>query len=126
MSKLALAFGLVLVVMYIVPFPVYFTLSTVTGLQPPDDDPVRFMISILVTKVGVALAFVLVFYFARDSLAGRWAIYAFAWWLLFFFGEIGQAIGPNYTRLDAVGGIISEALYCPLSAYLTNRLLQPK
>ena len=126
MKKLMIAFMLVLVIMYVVPFPIYFALSVLTGLQPPDDDPIRFMISVLVTKIGISLAFVLIFHFARTTFYRRWCLYAFAWWLMFFFGEIGQAIGPNYSWLDALGGVLSETIYCPLSAYVTCKLTKPK
>jgi hypothetical protein len=39
--------------------------------------------------------------------------------------EIGQAIVPKYTWLDAFGGIVAEAIYFPLSAVVVKRLLGP-
>jgi len=39
---------------------------------------------------------------------------------MFVIGEVGQAIGPNYTWKEAIAGIISETVYLPLSAYVTN------
>jgi len=83
-----------------------------------------FLLSVLVSKVGTALAFVLIFYFARNSLSGHWFLYAFIWWLMFAIGEVGQAIGPNYSWEYAVAGVISETIYFPLSAYLVNRLIK--
>ncbi len=41
---------------------------------------------------------------------------------MYVFGEVGQAISPGYTWLMAMGGIISEAVYFPLSAYVTDLL----
>ena len=38
-------------------------------------------------------------------------------------GEIGQTIGPNYTWKEAIAGILSETIYLPLSAYITNWLI---
>lgn len=124
MAKVILSIVLVLVVIYIVPFLVYGLATIVANLQPPEGaTPARFLISVLVSKVGTAIAFVLIFYFARSSLSGRWLLYALVWWLMFVIGEIGQAIGPNYTWKEAIAGIISETVYLPLSAYLTDRLV---
>lgn len=124
MSKMIWAIVLVLAVIYIVPFLVYSLATLATDLKPPEDvSPTRFLISILVSKLGTALAFVLIFYFARNSLTGQWFLYAFLWWLMFAIGEIGQTIGPNYSWKEAVAGIVSETLYFPAAAYITNWLI---
>ena len=123
MEKVLFSFVLVLAVIYIVPFLVYGLASVVTGLKPPEGvSPARFLISSLVSKVGTAIAFVLIFYIARSSLSGQWFLYAVIWWLMLIIGEIGQAIGPNYSWKEAIAGIISETVYLPLSAYITNWL----
>ena len=124
MGKTILSIVLTLAIIYIVPFLVYGVFSAVAGLKPPEDaSPVQFLVSILVSKVGTAIAFVLIFYFARDSLSGRWLLYAFIWWLAYVIGEVGQAIGPNYSWKEAVAGIISETVYFPLSAFVTSWLV---
>jgi len=124
MAKVILSTVLVLAIIYIVPFLVYGLASVVTDLKPPEGaSPARFLISVLVSKVGTAIAFVLIFYFARSSLSGQWFLYAVIWWLMFIIGEIGQAIGPNYSWKAALAGIISETVYVPLSAYATNWLI---
>lgn len=124
MSNVVLSAVLVLAIIYIVPFLVYGLASAVTGLKPPEGaSPARFLTSVLVSKVGTAIAFVLIFHFARSSLSGQWFVYALVWWLMFVFGEIGQAIGPNYTSKEAILGIISETVYVPLAAYVTNWLV---
>jgi len=124
MVKVILCILSVLVVIYAVPFLVYGLGSRVAGLKIPDGaSPVPFLISVLVTKTGTAIAFVLIFYFARDSLGGEWVLYAFIWWLMFVIGELGQTILPGYSWKEAVAGIISETLYFPLAAWLTDRLL---
>jgi hypothetical protein len=124
MAKVILCIVLVLAIIYIVPFLVYGLATVAAGLKPPEGaSPAQFLMSVLVSKIGTAVAFVLIFHFARRSLSGRWIIYAFAWWLMFVIGEIGQAIGPNYTWKEAIAGVISETVYLPLSAYLTNRLI---
>jgi hypothetical protein len=124
MGKIALSILLVLVIIYIVPFLVYSLFTVLTDLKAPEGaSPLLFLVSIFVSKVGVAIAFVLIFYFGRSTLGGQWALYAFIWWLMLVIGEIGQAIGPDYTWKEAFAGIISETIYFPLSAYIINWLL---
>jgi len=127
MGKLILSIGLVLAIIYIVPFVVYGVGSVVAGLKPPEGaSPARFLISVLVSKVGTAISFVLIFYVAREQLSDRWILYASLWWLMFVIGEVGQAIGPNYSSNEAVAGIISETVYWPLAALVTNWLIGAK
>lgn len=124
MLRIALTVALVLVIIYTVPFLVYGLSSVVVDLRVPEDaSPVLFLASVFVSKLGTALAFVLVFYFARDSLSGWWLLYALLWWAMFVVGEVGQAIGPEYTWEEAIAGMISETVYVPLAAYITRWLL---
>lgn len=124
MTPVILSIVFVLIVIYIVPFLIYALASVVAGLKPPEGaSPARFLVSVLVSKIGTAIAFVLIFYFARSSLSGQWLLYAFLWWLMFVIGEIGQAIGPNYSWKEAIAGVISESIYLPLSAFLTDWLI---
>jgi hypothetical protein len=126
MTKAILGIVLVLTIIYVVPFLVYGLASVVTDMQPPQGaSPARFLTSVFISKVGTSIAFVLIFYVARSSLSGQWLLYALMWWLMFVFGEIGQAIGPNYSWKEAVAGIISETIYVPLSAFVTNWLIRP-
>jgi len=74
--KLILNIGLVLAIIYVVPFVVYGVGSVVAGLKPPEGaSPARFLISVFVCKFGTAVCFVLIFYFARQELSGRWVLY---------------------------------------------------
>ena len=124
MAKEMLSIILVLTVIYVVPLLVYGLGSVIAGLTTPEgSSPAKFLLSVLITKIGTAIAFVLLFYFARDSLSGQWLLYAFIWWLMFLVGEIGQTIGPNYSWKEAIAGMISETIYLPISAYLTNWLI---
>jgi hypothetical protein len=126
-KRTVLAMIVVLAVIFVVPFLVYSLLSLVRGLEPPSEgSPLRFLLGILVSKAGTAIVFVLLFRVAYASLQSRWLLYGSLWFVMFSIGEIGQAIGPGYSRTEAVAGILSEAIYCPLSAYLTWRLLQTK
>ena len=124
MAMIILSIILVLTVIYVVPLLVYGLGSVMAGLTTPEGaSPAKFLLSVLVTKIGTAIAFVLLFYFARSSLSGQWFLYAFLWWVMLVIGEIGQTIGPNYSWKEVIAGMISETIYLPLSAYLTNWLI---
>ena len=124
MTKVILSIIFVSAIIFIVPILVYGLASVVAGLKTPEGaSPAQFLLSVLVSKIGTAIAFVLIFYFARNSLSGQWLLYAFLWWLMFVIGEVGQTIGPNYAWKEAIAGIISETVYLPLSAYVTNWLI---
>ncbi len=118
------AFVSTLVIMYVVPLPVYALMSAIGLVEMPDEGtPGQFMISVLVVKIGVALGFVLLLRFASGVFAPRWLLYGAIWWLMFAIVEIGQAVGANYSIGDALGGVIAEAIYFPLSGWVTARLL---
>lgn len=124
MGKIILSIFLVLVIIYIVPFLVYGLFTVLIGLKTPEGvSPFQFLISIFISKVGVSLAFVLIFYFGRNAFSEQWLLYAFIWWLMLTIGEVGQAIGPNYSWKEAVAGILSETIYFPVSAYVVNWLI---
>ena len=124
MRKLILNIGLVLAIIYIVPFAVYGVGSVVAGLKPPEGaSPARFLTSVFVSKLGTAICFVLIFYFAREEMRGRWALYACLWWLMFIIGEVGQAIGPQYSWKEAIAGIISETVYWPPAGLVVQWLI---
>jgi hypothetical protein len=120
MQKIALSTASVLAVIYIVPIVVYGIFSAVFGLKTPGGSPMLFLVSVFVSKLGTAIAFVLIFYFSRNSFGGNWFLYAFLWWLMYVIGEVGQGIGPDYSWKEAIAGIISETIYFPVSAYIVN------
>lgn len=125
--KVLLNILLVFIIMNLGTFIVYGGTSAIFGLQPPNDGPpAQFMISVLLVKVGMALGFVLLFVLARGFWVGSWLTYAFIWWVMYSIVEIGQAVAPNYSALDAGAGIVAEAVYFPLSAFITARLLREK
>ncbi len=125
MAKILLSAILVLAVIYIVPFVVYGLFSMLFGLKPPEgSSPLLFLLSVFISKIGTAIAFVLIFYFSRNVFGGNWLLYAFIWWLMFVIGEVGQAIGPHYSWKEAIAGIISETIYLPVSVYIVNWLIR--
>jgi len=80
MTNVILSIVFVLAIIYIVPILVYGLASVVAGLKNPEGaSPAQFLISVLVSKFGTAIAFVLIFYFARSSLSGQWLLFAFMW-----------------------------------------------
>jgi hypothetical protein len=119
----ALAIAAVFLTLFIVPVMVYGVLWRVSGLQPPGDDPVAFLAGVAVSKIGTASAFVGIWIMAGDALAGQWLMYVFLWWVMFVLGEVGQAIGPDYSWSEAVAGVVSETIYLPLSGLIMLWLL---
>ena len=124
-GRVLVAFAGTLLVMFLVPLPIYGTFEALGWVElPQDGSPWRFMLSVLVIKVGVAVAFVLLFRLARPGLRGRSWPYAAIWWVMFAIIEAGQAIGPGYSAAEAVAGVLSEAIYFPLSAAWVARALR--
>ncbi len=127
MQRVLLAILSSLAIMYVIPFPVYGALYAFAGLRPPTEGTAAlFMLSVLVIKVGVATAFVLLYFLALESWARHWIRYAIIWWSMFAVVEVGQAITPDYSWPAAIGGIIAEALYFPLAAFVVFRFLGPR
>ena len=81
------------------------------------------MLSVFVQKLGHAITFVSLFYVAREQYSRRWLAYATLWWIFSVFGEVGEAITPVYSWEEAMAGIIAEAIYFPIAAITTNRLI---
>jgi hypothetical protein len=112
---------LVLVIIYVVPFLVYGAASAVAGLQPPDTaSPVRFLSGVLVTKVGTAVALVLLFKLANPAFHERWLLYAAAWFVMFALSEVGDTISGRTTVTEAGLGVLSELIYVPAAVYATR------
>jgi len=124
-TKIILSIFLVLAIIYIVPMIIYGLFSSLIGAAMPQNiSPTKFLLSVLISKFGTAIAFVLIFYFARHFFTDNWILYALIWWFMLVLGEIGQTIGPNYSWKEAVAGIISEAIYFPASAYILHLLIK--
>jgi hypothetical protein len=124
-TLLALTIILVLIVIYTVPFMVYAGFTLITDLRTPEGtSPGRFLVSVLISKAGVSIAFVLIYHHARTALNGRWFWYSSIWLVMLIYGEIGQVLLPSYSWTEAIAGIISEVIYLPLSGYIVHRLLR--
>lgn len=62
--RTSLAVPLVWIVIFVVPIIVYGVLSAATGLQPPGGNPM-FLAGTAISKLGTAMAFVLLFCLGR-------------------------------------------------------------
>lgn len=117
------AIVLVWIVLFSVPVLVYGAFAAVTGMKPPGDSPVLFLLGTGISKLGTAIAFVAIFALARPVLGEQWLAYVAIWWLMYVVGEVGQAVTPTYSRLEAIAGIISETIYFPVSGLILIWLL---
>lgn len=124
MARLIIAILLVLLVIYVVPFVVYGGASILGGLRPPKTaSPRRFLFGVMVTKLGTAVAFVSIFFASRTIWGPRWLLYAMLWFVMFALSELGEAVSGRTTKAEAVLGVASEAIYAPVSAFITQWLL---
>ena len=125
-GRIARCTALVLAIFFLVPFLTYGTLAFVAGLEPPAGvSPGVMMTSVFIEKLGHAIVFVGLYYWARKEVGDRWLYYAGAWWLMFLLGEIGVAMHPGYSWLEAVAGMLAETIYFPLAAWVAHRMLGP-
>lgn len=125
MKRILLASIAVFLVMFVVPFPFYATFEALGWASLPEpESPGAFMLSVVVMKAGIALGFVMLYSFSAASWQGRRWAYAGIWWLMYAIIETGQAIGPGYGIGEAVAGVLSEAVYFPLSAWIVERVLR--
>ena len=124
MAKFIFAILLVLLVIYVVPFVVYGVASVIGDLRPPTSaSPGKFLVGVLVTKLGTAIAFVSIFSVNKAAWGPRWLLYALVWFVMFAFSELGEAISARTTKPEAMLGVVSEAIYTPLAAFIAQWLL---
>jgi hypothetical protein len=122
--NITLSILLVFAALFVVPILVYGAIAAVTDIQVPGEDPFAFLAGVAVSKLGTAIAFVGLWMMVRYDQADRIWTYVFFWWLMFVIGEIGQAIGPDYTWTEAIAGIVSETIYLPLAGLVLVWLLR--
>lgn len=121
--RVAIALVLVFLALFVVPIIVYGTFASLSWLQPPGDDAFAFLSGVAVSKLGTAFAFVGIWVLGREVLEREWGLYVVYWLVMFVFGEVGQALGPDYGWQEALAGVISEALYLPLAGLVVRRIL---
>ena len=121
MARIIMAIGLVLVAIYAIPFAVYGAANVIGGLQPPSRvSPASFFLGVLVTKLGTAITFVAIFAASRRMWGSQWPLYAALWLAMFVLSEIGEVVSGRTTKAEALLGVVSEAIYTPLSAVITR------
>lgn len=112
--KYLLAFIITLVILFVVPILVYGLFSKFFGVKEPEKSS-KFFVSVLLQKIGNTVAFVWLFNMIPNP---NWMLYAAAWFVMFSIIEVGQSMLSSYSKKEAIAGIISEAIYFPLAAYL--------
>ena len=116
------SFTAVFLVIFVVPVLVYALFTYFFGLKEPEKKP-SFFVGVVLQKLGTAIGFVALFYLGREYFIDNWFLYSLVWLAMFALTEIGQTFMPNYSKKEAAAGIISEAIYFPLSAFILSRLI---
>lgn len=125
MARLLIAVLSVFAVIFLVPIFIYGFFQTYGGAAIPEGStPAAFLFGVAVSKAGTAAAFTAIYSLSRPALADRWLHYSAWWWLMLVMGEMGQAIGSDYSWPNAIAGIASESIYLPLSAFVLHRILR--
>lgn len=125
MKRALLAFVSTLVVMWVVPIPFYAGFGAM-GLVDlaSSGPPQRYLLGVTIIKIGFAFGFVALYRMVQSSLMRPWFHYAVIWWSMFALLELGQVVTPGGNSLGfAVAGVLSEAVYLPLSAAIVARQL---
>lgn len=124
MGRTLFAVIVTLVIMHAGAFITYGAASALFALSPPEGaSPGQLFGSVFLQKLGLSVAFVLLFQLARAAWRDRWFTYALVWFVMFAIMECGQAVAPDYSWLEAAAGVAAEAIYCPLSALAISRML---
>jgi len=119
-----LATAAVLAIIYVVPLVVYGSASALGWLKAPtESSPAAFLSGILVTKLGTAVAFVLILQLSGATWADRWLLYGLVWLAMFAASELGDAISGRSSWREAGLGILSEIIYAPAAAFAAHGIL---
>ena len=117
-----ISFVATLFIIFIVPIIVYGVFSKHFGVKEPEKK-FNFFAGVLLEKIGTAAGFVGLFFLGRQAFAENWFWYGFLWFGMFAITEIGQIYRINSPKKEALAGIISEAIYFPLVAYIIVSIL---
>jgi hypothetical protein len=119
-----LGIAAVLAIIFVVPFVIYGAASALHLVDiPQETSPQRFLLGVLLTKLGTAGAFVLILHFGAAALAGEWLLYSLIWFAMFAASEIGDAVSGRSSRQEALLGVLSEAIYVPAAALAAYAIL---
>lgn len=120
--EIALASVFVFVTIFIIPIFIYGLFASHLGLDEPEKK-MRFFIGVVIQKIATTFGFVVLFVMAQGSLNDQWLAYGLVWFAMFAVTEIGQTYLTDYSKKVAIAGIISEAVYFPLSAFIVYSAL---
>lgn len=119
---IVLSFVATFLIIFVIPILIYSLFVKYAGLKEPEKK-FSFMASVMIQKIGTAFGFVALFTIGSEYFGDSWLIYGLIWAVMFTIVEVGQSIGPDYSKKEAVAGIISEFSYFPLSAMVVSKLL---
>jgi hypothetical protein len=118
------AIAAVLAIIFVVPFAIYGVGSALHLIDVPQEaSPQRFLLGVLLTKLGTAGAFVLILHLGASAFAGRALLYSLIWFAMFAASEIGDAFSGRSSRQESLLGVMSEALYAPAAALAAYAIL---
>jgi hypothetical protein len=120
---IVLSYVCTFLIIFVMPILVYGLFVKYGGVKEPER-VMSFMVGVVVQKIGTTLGFVALFIVDREYFTNNWLLYGFIWVSMFAIVEIGQAIGPNYSKREAAAGIVSEVIYFPLAALVVATLLR--
>ncbi|MDZ4168250.1 MAG: hypothetical protein U1E26_01155 [Coriobacteriia bacterium] len=122
--SIVLAIAAVLAIIYVVPFVVYAGASAL-GLAeiPAEVSPQRFLLGVLITKLGTAVAFVLILHLGSPAFSVGWLTYSLIWFGMFAASEIGDAVSTRSSWSEAMLGVLSEVIYAPAAALAAFAIL---
>lgn len=124
MIDVLLAVAAVSAILFIVPVIFYGAASRYITLPSPEAAGVgRFLLGVLITKIGTAVAFVMLFHLTHNVWAERWLLFVALWFVMFAASEIGDMLSGRSTTAEALIGILSEMVYVPLATWTVLRLL---
>lgn len=121
--EMLLSFILTLIIIFVIPIIVYGIFVSLFGLKEPEKK-LRFFVGVLIEKVGTSAGFVALFYLGKDSFIDSWLIYSLVWVAMYAITEIGQVYMTDSSKKEAAAGIISEAIYFPLAAFVISLLVK--
>lgn len=120
--QIVIASVLVFLIIFIFPIIVYGLCSKIMDIPEPEKK-IAFLLSVIVQKIGTTIGFVGIFLLGEEQLEPNWLLYSMIWVAMVAVTEIGQALLPNYSKKEAVAGVISELLYFPLAGFVVMRML---
>lgn len=113
---------LTFLIIFIVPTLIYGVFSKFFGLKEPEKK-VKFFVGVTIQKLATVFGFIALFIMAKETFDDNWLAYGFTWFIMFAVTEIGQVYLSNYSKKEALAGIISEAMYFPLATFMVHSIL---